>query len=729
MSGAGLQKKAQSKPRAGRLFLRAVIFCVISWVFAFRGFLSGALKFRHDALPYYEHGKFFIDYILRGIFPLWDPTWNCGVPNEFFLRRMGDFNPFYYVVAFLRLIGFSHFTAYNIFLVAYYFLGMIGFYLLCQRIFKNAAMSLFGFFLLSFSSLATLVFSSYVSLIFTPGVWFFYFLVSFYFRSTRTSFLGAIFALMILFSTYIPFYFLFIFSVFLFFSFCLMPGCCVSYISKLINFFKQNKGLVFCSVLILLFSLIPAWQMFQSSAQGNFVLPTRNFNSSISNAIGVPQQRSDFGGIIPHYVIKELFSSYKSMTLARVYIPLMAFIVLLLGGGVRASKRLLLFVGMASFLFLVGVYDAPVYKAFFKHIFFFKYLRNFQFFFWVAILPLFILICCEHFSSLKKCIFNGSRKYFMCAWVVGVHIGCVLLFYFIGLSSTNLIVLNIASCLFFILLLFFKLSENSPIMIVLMGALVIVPSFEIYQYLGQNALLKNEPYRYEQDYQRLQYHRSDAENPIFVSPIVAKLAVDLQQKQSADLSQRFLIYYGTRWYNQLLQNINQFVFKEYIRYKFIAYDSVEWVDAESMPWEEIETSFSLLSNKAYVERGDHLIDASFLGNQKADDVAQVMKQDSKVFKLKKISANFVQIQTDFDQKKFLVFTDCYYPGWRVFINGRKQPVFRANGAFKGVWLPAGFNEVEYKFGSLWDYGLKGVATLLFFLMLFLCLFEWRRGGV
>ena len=68
---------------------------IILWLFAFRCFLLGKLDLFEDARPYYEHFKFYFDNLSRGIYPLWDPIRQWGVPNEFFLRRIGSFNPFF----------------------------------------------------------------------------------------------------------------------------------------------------------------------------------------------------------------------------------------------------------------------------------------------------------------------------------------------------------------------------------------------------------------------------------------------------------------------------------------------------------------------------------------------------------------------------------------------------------------------------------------------------------
>jgi hypothetical protein len=48
----------------------------------------------------------------------------------------------------------------------------------------------------------------------------------------------------------------------------------------------------------------------------------------------------------------------------------------------------------------------------------------------------------------------------------------------------------------------------------------------------------------------------------------------------------------------------------------------------------------------------------------------------------------------------LVLTDSYYPGWKVFVDGREGRVLRANHFFRGVRLAPGIHEVEFRYEPL-----------------------------
>lgn len=45
----------------------------------------------------------------------------------------------------------------------------------------------------------------------------------------------------------------------------------------------------------------------------------------------------------------------------------------------------------------------------------------------------------------------------------------------------------------------------------------------------------------------------------------------------------------------------------------------------------------------------------------------------------------------------LVLPDTYYPGWRATVDGRDQPLYPTNGAFRGVTVPAGTSQVEFRY--------------------------------
>jgi len=57
--------------------------------------------------------------------------------------------------------------------------------------------------------------------------------------------------------------------------------------------------------------------------------------------------------------------------------------------------------------------------------------------------------------------------------------------------------------------------------------------------------------------------------------------------------------------------------------------------------------------------------------------------------------NQVQIKAQLSDSGILVFTDAYYPGWKVYIDGNEGKILRANYFFRAVELAAGSHTVEF----------------------------------
>jgi len=61
--------------------------------------------------------------------------------------------------------------------------------------------------------------------------------------------------------------------------------------------------------------------------------------------------------------------------------------------------------------------------------------------------------------------------------------------------------------------------------------------------------------------------------------------------------------------------------------------------------------------------------------------------------------DYIAVQTQSAADGILVLADNWYPDWKGFLDGQEVPVMRANGAFRGVVLPAGEHKVEFKYIS------------------------------
>jgi len=436
-----------------------VIISFFIWVFVFRAFLTGELSLVGDAIPYYEHFKFFIDQLSLGIYPLWDPTRDGGVPNEFFLRRIGSFNPFFVGIVILVKSGVSFSHAYMAFLSAYYFLCMLGFYMLAKQIFRSSSLAFVCFILLLFSSLSSLLFSSFLILPMTPMVWFFVFVYAFHEFPKMSFVLGMTFCLMLIATTYIPFYFATVLLFWLLLSVSVYFRETKVFVKASFTFIMGHK--LFCSLCLLAFlcSLLPGIMFFLEGQEGQYVLPIRNKDLTNVNAVMVAPQTYVEGGIMAKSLIKELFFNYESFSLGKVYLPLVFYVFLLCGVLTPLNKRVV-FLSLFVFLaYVMGVYEAsPVYQFLYDHIFWFQYMRNFQYFLWLIILPVFVFIGIEHLK--------GALKQF-------------------------------------------KQFKRVPHWVVLSCFLIIAVSHSMYVYscLTKNTPKRVDPYRYEQPYDKILFYK------------------------------------------------------------------------------------------------------------------------------------------------------------------------------------------------------------------------------
>jgi len=70
------------------------------WFSLFHSFILGKLGVVSDAPAYFQHFKFYLDSIGHGIYPMWEPSRQGGVPFEIFARRIGSFNPLFLSILF-----------------------------------------------------------------------------------------------------------------------------------------------------------------------------------------------------------------------------------------------------------------------------------------------------------------------------------------------------------------------------------------------------------------------------------------------------------------------------------------------------------------------------------------------------------------------------------------------------------------------------------------------------
>jgi hypothetical protein len=92
------------------------------------------------------------------------------------------------------------------------------------------------------------------------------------------------------------------------------------------------------------------------------------------------------------------------------------------------------------------------------------------------------------------------------------------------------------------------------------------------------------------------------------------------------------------------------------------------------------------------------------------------------------SPHEVWIQAELDGSGFLVLADHHYPGWQVTVNGKPQPILRANLTQRAVALAAGKHSLHFRFASPIVHAGLGVSTASLLLLMAVLVWGRRRRG-
>lgn len=90
--------------------------------------------------------------------------------------------------------------------------------------------------------------------------------------------------------------------------------------------------------------------------------------------------------------------------------------------------------------------------------------------------------------------------------------------------------------------------------------------------------------------------------------------------------------------------------------------------------------------------------------------------------IKEYKPSKVLIETQLDKPGLLILTDVFYPGWRVYVDGKEEEILRVDGLLRGVYLKEGKHEVVFSYRPLsfiWGCVGAGISLLIGVLILFL----------
>jgi uncharacterized membrane protein YfhO len=87
--------------------------------------------------------------------------------------------------------------------------------------------------------------------------------------------------------------------------------------------------------------------------------------------------------------------------------------------------------------------------------------------------------------------------------------------------------------------------------------------------------------------------------------------------------------------------------------------------------------------------------------------------------------NSISLHVSLPEPKFLFMSEMYYPGWNAYVDGRRKKIYRANHAFRAVFLEPGVHKIEFVYRP-WTFRLG--MTISTATIIGLMVFGYMRRG-
>jgi len=438
------------------------------------------------------------------------------------------------------------------------------------------------------------------------------------------------------------------------------------------------------------------------------------------------------GGIVGSLSLRRLFSDLDIIPhLGFIHVPALWFIIFLLGGIVFFNKRLIFLFLMSFLLFSISLGGvAPFHGFLYKHIFFIRYFRNIHFFIWFAI-PVFILFLSGQLKSFMSTKPESLRgKILLFVWITVVH-GSLALFIFWKLDhviQSTFWTIGL-SYLFFVVYFFQIFKKRKAFLIFTFLAIACLQPMEVFTTIvhsSRKATLRYSlsPYSKKESIPRFKFQR-----PCKGEKIERKQTEHFGDVFDASgFLDRESNYLGLKWSYFILNNVNHDILKDYVKNKFILYDVVKYMSDKNINIKEFEEFLKAKSNVAVISEGSR---GTMLGGRQKDysEQSEVITGNNENFHVMEFDINSLKIKTNFRQRKFLVYNDSFHQDWFAYLNGKRATLYKANIAFKGVWLPAGENILYLKYRSAGRYYFTFFLLFIFYAYFLYLLFSGIKLGL
>ncbi|MFP4472604.1 MAG: hypothetical protein ACLFPX_01865 [Candidatus Omnitrophota bacterium] len=685
------------------------VFSFIVWIFSFWPFMSGRLGLFNDAISYFQSIKFLTDELMRFRLPLWNSMEYFGMPNSFFLLRISGWNPFYVIIVIMRWAGVPYLSAYLWFMAGYYFLGCLGFYVICRTTLHSRLAAFTGFLLLYFSALGTRIFDSYFILITTPLLWFAAFALLFFRNFNRRSFAGMIFALLLLLTTYVPFYAGIILFTGCILSASLYPIKVWGKAGSAAVFIRRHYVICLLAAATLFVAVLPAYHFSRRTAGQEIAMSHRHSGSESSDAAAVAYGTTAKWAVLEDLAFTRYLYEPGRIRFAVLYIS--PFIFILLGAGMWAgiNKRRILVLTWAGLLFLLSVpQDVLVYKFLREHIPIFSYFRNLHFFLWWGILPLGIYFLSDLLSGVFR---QFQEKRISSRWLLGyiyaVHITAAL--YFLRFYGAGLLylIMCVMSAVFFTAYYFFR--KGHPALPLILFAAVIIEPVAAYRALPAQYPIKGEVYR-EYGFSSVRRYQKAGPSAEKGKPATRKdLYVALAGVQDA------------------YARVPPGIFYSYLEHRFLIYhDAVVLNDDSPDYYGRLRAVMAGDSSAAIIAPAAESVPE--IDSRQKTLFPEPITGPSKRFRVREMTPNTVTMDINFPKDVFLVINEPFDPSWTGFLGRKRITVYRTNKAFMGVYVPEGRHRLVLRYGTISDRALHIIGIVLFYGWFLALSFLWVKNA-
>lgn len=664
-----------------------------------------------DVNTYFHMLKFYLSSIQEGIYPLWDPFNVWGRPAGLNLRWLGEMNPFYHLISLLQFMGISFKNAFFIFWISYYLLGCWGLRMLALELTRKPILAYCAYLFMLFSSLGISLLIAFAPvLLYTCMVWFFYFLFAFHRRQNLKNALGLTLSVMIINVTYLPFYFVIVFTFFLIGVLCLYPKISMDSIKNDIRFVLKNKTLTFLLLICVGISVIPGALWYQQAKTGEIIMNWRQGGAGTDHMAYMALKHINNSGIIEGYDIAHLFGNFQDIDLDDFFVSPFLFLILALGIAAPINRRMAILAGMIFFLTCIGLtFATPVHAFLYEHIFFFRITRNLGYMLWF-ILPLSILLANEFLTFLLDQI--DSPKAHRLPWriyVVTVHVACWLFLQNQSNPGLSGFILIIISSTFFMGFPLWKSSRPALQRLILGILICLQPLLIFWPFMHQN----HQAHLIDQG--RLNTMFSFSRPDTYTKTRWGQHYYAFEDTSGfidqEDSGSRFV---GTKDVSMLQQTFEKKTLLPYVRHKFLLYDHYK---TEGTP-DEIVHAMSHLKNTAYIDEKNAIPLTLPESNRHKAVVLTEVDED---FKIIHFDLNSITFQTNWQENKLLVYNDSYHSQWQAKVDDKPIKIHKTNFAFKGLFIPAGHHVVKMNFMPIWLHHFMRLSVIIFLLMLILIL--------